>query len=196
MPMGDPMMAMPPGGAPPQEPGMQQMVDQQMMQQMIETAVQKALGGGEGGVAAGQKKGNKIEEATATLREEMKEQTKIFVAALRNAGIEIPLADLYGIEKADGSGPDGGLRAASQAAGGQPSAPGLSETMNTGLGGVAGDGQPGKVAEFKQAETQIDMLKKLAHAKDALNRSALGHRLNRSFDPQAVDMKYFQGLWS
>jgi len=197
MPAGDPMMAAPPGAAPPPaDPSMQAMGDQEMLRNLIRTEIQNAMGGmGEGGVAAGGKKsGNKFEDALRVLEEKMKEQTKIFVAALEKAGISIPLAALYGIDTADGSG---AAAAAPTAADSAPqSAQGLSETMATGLGGSAAGGQPGKIAEFHEAQTQIAQLTKLAQAKDSLKRSALASRMNQTFHPEAADLSYLEGLFA
>ena len=191
MPAGDPMMAAPPGAAPPPaDPSAQAMGDQEMMRSMIRDEIQKAMGSGEGGVAAGgaKKSGNKFEDALRVLEDKMKEQSKIFVAALRNAGIEIPLADLYGIDKADGSGAAAGTPTAAQ---GQS---GMSETLQTGLGGDAAGSQPGKVASLRQDERQIAQLTKLAQTKDALQRSALANRLTH-FDPNEADLSYLSGLF-
>ena len=197
MPAGDPMMAAPPEAAPPPaDPSMQTMGDQEMLRNLIRTEIQNAMGGmGEGGVAAGGKKsGNKFEDALRVLEEKMKEQTKIFVAALEKAGISIPLAALYGIDTADGSG---AAAAAPTAADSAPqAAQGLSETMAIGLGGSAAGGQPGKIAEFHEAQTQIAQLTKLAQAKDSLKRSALASRLNKSFHPEAADLSYLEGLFA
>lgn len=187
----DPMMAAPPGAAPaPADPSVQAMGDQEMMRGMIRDEIQKAMGSGEGGVAAGgvKKGGNKFEDALHVLEEKMKEQSKIFVAALRNAGIEIPLADLYGIDKADGSGAAAGTPTAAQ------SQPGLSETLQTGLGGDAPGGQPGKIAHLAEAERQVARLTKLAQTKDRLQRSALSETLH-PYDPAEADLSYLAGLF-
>lgn len=193
IPAGDPMMTAPPGAAPappPADPSAQAMGDQEMMRSMIRDEIQKAMGSGEGGVAAGgvKKSGNKFEDALRVLEDKMKEQSKIFVAALRNAGIEIPLADLYGIDKADGSGAAAGTPTAAQ---GQP---GMSETLQTGLGGDTAGSQPGKVASFRRDEQQIAQLTKLAQTKDSLQRSALSNRLT-PFDPNKADLSYLAGLF-
>lgn len=192
MPAGDPMLAAPPGGAapPPADPSAQAMGNQEMMRNMIRDEIQKAMGSGEGGVAAGgaKKSGNKFEDALRVLEDKMKEQSKIFVAALRNAGIEIPLADLYGIDKADGSGAAAGTPTAAQ---GQP---GMSETLQTGLGGDAAGSQPGKIASLRQEEQEIAQLTKLAQTKDALQRSALAGRLTH-FDANEADLSYLAGLF-
>lgn len=189
MPAGDPMMAAPPGAVPPPpDPSAQAMGDQEMMRGMIRDEIQKALGSGEGGVAAGgaKKSGNKFEDALRVLEDKMKEQSKIFVAALRNAGIEIPLADLYGIDKADGSGAAAGAPTAAQ--------PGISETLQTGLGGDAAGSQPGKIASHQEDEQQIAQLTKLAQTKDSLQRSALAERLT-PYDPNEADLSYLAGLF-
>jgi len=68
--------------------------------------------------------------------------------------------------------------------------------MSTGLGGDASGGQPAKVAEYRKASSQIEQLTKLAQARDSLQRSVLGTKLNKSFDPEAVDMSYFAGLFA
>jgi hypothetical protein len=194
------MMAVPPGGAaPPPDAGMQQMVDQQMMQQMVNTAVQNALGGGgEGGVAAGPKKGNKMEDAMAMLKgdimETIKEQNKILIATLQQAGIEIPLSAMYGLDKADGTGATATNMTGSPT--GDAGGASLSETLKPGMGGATSGVQPGKVASMSDTDTQLAMLTKLAHARDSLNRTALGNKLNRAFNPEAVDLKLLQGLWS
>ncbi len=182
-----PAGAMPP---PPADPSSQAMGDQEMMRSIIRDEIQKAMGGGEGGVANGTKKGsgNKFEDALRVLEDKMKEQSKIFVAALRNAGIEIPLADLYGIDKADGSGAAAGTPTAAQ------SQPGLSETLQTGLGGDAAGSQPGKIASLGHEEEQIAQLTKLARTKDSLQRSALAGRMI-PFDPNEADLSYLAGLF-
>jgi len=190
MPAGDPMMAAPPGAAPPlPDPSAQAMGDQEMMRSIIREEIQKALGGGgEGGVAAGGKKsGNKFEDALRVLEDKMKEQSKIFVAALRNAGIEIPLADLYGIDKADGSGAPAGAPTAAQGGG-------ISETLQTGLGGDATGSQPGKIGSVDPGGDKIAQLMKLAETKDHLQRSALASR-RTMFDPQQEDLSYLAGLF-
>ena len=111
------------------------------------------------------------------------------MAALRNAGIEIPLADLYGIDKAGGSGAAAGAPTAAA-----PQQPGMSETLQTGLGGDAAGSQPGKVAALSEDEQQIAQLTKLAAAKDHLQRSALAPKLT-PFDPQEKDLSYLAGLF-
>lgn len=191
----DPMMMAVPPGAPPPAPApadpVQTMGDQEMMRQMIRDEVQKAVGGGEGGVAApGQKKGNKIEELYQMLemmREQNKEDKKIFVAALRNAGIEIPLGDILAIEnnRGDGLPTVPGLGQA-------PTQPGTSETMNSGLGGDAAGGQAGKVAA---QDDMFAQLTKLAQTKDRLKRSALASKLSPACDPQEADLSYLAGLY-
>jgi hypothetical protein len=191
MPAGDPMMAasaVPPPPPSPIDPSMQAMGDQEMIRSIIRDEIQKALGGGEGGVSNGAKKGsgNKFDDALRVLEEKMKEQSKIFVAALRNAGIEIPLADLYGIDKADGSGAGTGTPTAAQ--------PGISETLQTGLGGDAAGSQPGKIASLRQDEQQIAQLTKLAQTKDALKRSALAEPMTQ-YDPNEADLSYLAGLF-
>jgi len=185
MPASDPMLAAPPDAAPPPpDPSAQAMGDQEMIRNIIREEIQKAVGGGDGGIAGGAKKsGNKFEDALRVLEDKMKEHSKIVVAALRNAGIEIPLADMYGIDKADGSG----------AAAGAPTAAGISESLQTGLGGNAAGGQPGKIASIDD-EDQIARLAKLAALKDHLQRSALAPSLT-SFDPQKEDLSYLAGLF-
>ncbi len=191
MPAGEPMPIAAPGAAAPLpvDPSAQAMGDQEMMRSIIRDEIQKAMGGGEGGVAAGGKKsGNKFEDALRVLEDKMKEQSKIFVAALRNAGIEIPLADLYGIDKADGSGAAAGTPTTAQAQ------PGISETLQTGLGGDAAGSQPGKIASLGREEEQIAQLTKLAQTKDSLKRSALAERMT-PFDPNEADLSYLAGLF-
>jgi len=191
MPAGAPMPMAPPGAAPPSpDPSVQAMGNEEMIRNIIRDELQKALAGGDGAGAVGpggQKKGNKIEELYQMLemmREQNKEDKKIFIAALRNAGIEIPLGDILAIEDNRGGG--------TSAPAPNQTTPGLSETMSPGLDGDANGGQPGKIAD---AVSVIDQLTKLAQTKDRLNRSALGPKLNRSYNPQEQDLSYLAGLY-
>jgi len=183
MPAGAPMPA-----APPPDPSVQAMGNEEMMRTIIRDEIQKALGGGDGQVGlGGQKKGSKIEELYQMLemiREQNREDKKILIATLRNAGIEIPLGDILAIE--DNHGGSAPASAPGQAA------PGLSETMSPGLGGDAGGNQPGKIAN---AMSVIDQLTQLAQTKDRLNRSALGPKLMRGFNPQEPELTYLAGLY-
>ena len=196
MPMGDPMMAMPPeAGPPPADPSAQAMGDQEAIRNIIREEIQKAMGGGldpaAGGMGGPKKGGNKIEEIVHSLEEKMKEQTKIFVTALRKQGVEIPLADLYAIEQAGGSltGPN------PDSTGQVPpnSAPGISEGLATGLGGASAAPQPGKIAGFTNEE-RVQQLRRLGETKDQLKRSAMGSKFS-SFDPHSADLGYLAGLW-
>jgi hypothetical protein len=182
---GAPMPAAPPDAMPPPDPSVQAMGNEEMMRTIIRDEIQKALGG-DGAGPVGQKKGNKIEELYQMLemmREQAKEDKKIFIAALRSAGIEIPLGDILAIEDNRSGAP---TPAAGQAM------PGLSETMNPGLGGDAGGNQPGKIAD---ALSVIDQLTKLAQTKDRLNRSALGPKLVHGYNPQEPELSYLAGLY-
>jgi hypothetical protein len=181
------------GGAPPMDPSAMAMGGQEAIRSIIREEIQKAMGGGvEGGMAPGgvaKKGGNKFDEAISTLKEEMQQQMKVFVTAMRKAGIEIPLADLFSL---DGSlTPDAPL---GQPSPGQPSQPGASETLSPGSSGLGDNAAAGvgKIAAFEQA---TDALLKLAKAKDALNRSALGRKMT-PFNPNQVDMDYFNGLYT
>jgi len=190
MPAGAPMPAAPPGAAPPPDPSVQAMGNEEMMRTIIRDEIQKAVGGGDGAGQVGlggQKKGSKIEELYQMLemmREQSREDKKIFIAALRNAGIEIPLGDILAIE--DGHGGGTPASAPGQAV------PGLSETMSSGLGGDASGSQPGKIAD---AVSVIDQLTQLAQTKDRLNRSALGPKLMSGFNPHEPELTYLAGLY-
>jgi hypothetical protein len=188
MPAGDPMLAVPPEAAPPPpDPSTQAMGDQEAVRTMIREEVQKALGTGEGGVATGTKKGgNKMEDALRVLEDKMSDHTKIIVAALRNAGIEISVGDVLGINQADGNGTAAGTPATSSK--------GVSETLQPGLGGDAAGGQSGKIASITPMEEQINQLTKLAATKDHLQRSALASKLTPS-DPQEKGLSYLSGLF-
>jgi hypothetical protein len=177
------------GGAPPVDPSMQAMGDQEAIRSVIREEIQKALGSGTDagqGVSAGgtKKGGNKFDDAIAQLRQEMQQQTKTFAVALRQAGIEIPLADLLSM---DGSL---GTSAGNQGSPQKPE-PGISETLQPGTSGATENGGVGKIASI---ETEVEMLTKLANAKDALKRSALAEKITK-FDPRAVDLSYLNGLY-
>jgi hypothetical protein len=180
-------------GGMPIDPSAAAMGDQEAMRSIIREEIQKALGSGGGdagqGLAAGtpKKGGNKFDEAISQLKQEMQQQTKVFVTAMRKAGIEIPLADLFSL---DGSlTPDTPL--------GQPSptpSRGVSEELSPGATGAVEDGGVGKIGSFRQFEQDIDRLQKLANAKDALKRSVLGPKMTK-FNPRGVDIQYLNGLY-
>jgi hypothetical protein len=178
------------GGEMPADPSTAAMGEQEALRSIVREEIQKAMGGGTGdagqGLAAAPKKGgNKFDEAISQLKQEMQQQMKVFVTAMRKAGIEIPLADLFSL---DGSlTPDAPL--------GQPSpvgGKGISEELQPGTSGTAEGGGVGKIAAF---ERDVDMLQKLAGAKDALNRSVLGKKITK-FDPRGADLSYLNGLFS
>jgi hypothetical protein len=105
-------------GPPPADPGASQMADQEMMRKMIQEEIQKAMGGqGEG---AGVKKsgGNKMEAALAQITEKIDNNMKMTVAALRQGGIEVPLADMLGIERSENQQGSSELIQPSQSVGG------------------------------------------------------------------------------
>ena len=192
LPAGDPMMAMPgpvPPPAPPADPSVQEMGNQESIRNIIRDEIKNALGGGEGGTVpgGGQKKGNKIEELyqmLESMREQSKEDKKIFIAALRSAGIEIPLGDIYALDSNQGSG--------SPAQEQGPSQPGISETLNPGLGSETPGSQPGKIAAV---DSQMEMLTRLARTRDNLNRSALASKMSPPYEVQQSDLNYLAGLF-
>jgi hypothetical protein len=164
------------GGMPP-DPSTAAMGDQEAMRSIIREEIQKAMGAGGGGEQAGApKKANKIEEQFAALKEQMAEERKILIAALRREGVEIPLADLYGLEAAPSE------------------QPGASEELATGMGGTADGALSGKVAAFN---ADVDALVKLADARDYMKRSAIGGKIvpARGFDPRLPDNNYLAGLY-
>lgn len=166
------------GGAPPADPAAQTMADQEMLRTLIREEIQKAMGGGDAGqgVATGQKKGgNKFEDAIAQLRQQNEQQLKVIVAALRKAGLEIPLADIMGIESAGQQ---------------QPGTQGVSETLQPGIAGTQDGSLMAKAAEFDRSVAQ---LVKLAETRDSLKRSAMGRKLIE-FDPLLPERNYFAGL--
>jgi hypothetical protein len=179
------------GGAPPVDPSAEAMGGQEAMRSIIREEIQKAMGGGDAGQggAAPAKKGGKVEDAIGQLKQEMQQQMKVFVAALRRGGVEIPLADLFSLE--NGSGQEQGSAA------GQPqgAAAGISETLQPGTQGGVEDGGVGKVASLDPEETEIKMLQKLACAKDVLKTSVLGARITK-FNPQQADITFLNGLYS
>jgi hypothetical protein len=171
------------GGAPPADPSMQAMGDQEAMRSIIREEIQKAMGGDVGqGIAspAGAKKGNKMDEAMNTLREELKEQQKILVAVLRQNGIEIPLADLYAID-------EGQMPAKQQ---------GASETMQPGMNAGAGDQSMGKLGSIAKFAQDVETLTKLASLKENLQKSALGNKLSPRVDVLLPQSNYLAGLYS
>jgi hypothetical protein len=189
------------GGAPPMDPAamdpsMAAMGSQEAMRSVIREEIQRALGGGEGGAAGGaggavggvKKGGNKFDEAISQLKQEMQQQMKVFVTAMRKAGIEIPLADLFSL--------DGSLTPDAQL--GQPSPlgqqqQGASEMLSPGASGISDNAASGvgKVAEFNES---VEMLLKLASIRDSLKASAIGSKVT-PFNPNQVDMDYFAGLY-
>jgi hypothetical protein len=171
------------GGAPPADPSMQAMGDQEAMRSIIREEIQKAMGGGDAGqgiaAPAGAKKGNKMDEAMASLKDELKEQQKILVAVLRQNGIEIPLADLYAIE-------EGQLPAKQQ---------GASETMQPGMNAGGGDQSMGKLGSFSKFTQDVDTLTKLANLKESLQKSALRSKLVKEANVLLPEMNYLAGLY-
>jgi hypothetical protein len=198
MPPMDPAMM---GGAPPMDPSMQAMGDQEGMKSAIRSVLQEMGIGGENagqGVAAPKKSGSKVDEAIGTLRTEMldqmKEQQKILVAALRNANIDISLADMYGIEK----GPEQDPQQQQQAPEMQQAAPGTSENMEPGMGSASPLGSSGKVAsmQFNERDNQdIQALTTLLRAKDSLKNSAMKLASYPKASPVAPELDYFAGLF-
>jgi hypothetical protein len=221
-PMGDPMMAMPPGGAPPMDPAMmggappmdpammggappmdpsmQAMGDQEGMKAAIRSVLQEMGLGGESagqGVAAPKKSGNKADEAISTLRadlmEQMKEQQKILVAALRNANIDISLGDLYGLEK----GPEQSQQQQQSPELAQP-APGTSEGIEPGMGTSAPLGASAKVGSMQFTELDnrdVEVLTKLAQARGNLQKAAARLNPYPAANPSQSELDYFKGLY-
>jgi hypothetical protein len=173
------------GGAPPMDPSTAAMGDQEAIRSVIREEIQKAVSGdgGQGIAAGGKKGGNKFDDAIGQLKREMQQQMKVFALAMRKAGIEIPLADLLSMDGSVPSSPD------QQAPG-----PGTSEVLQPGATGMSEEGGIGKIAEVQEAERQIEMLRKLADAKDALKRSVLGAKITR-FNPQEADISFLNGLY-
>jgi hypothetical protein len=181
MPMDPAMMGGMPPGAPPVDP---MMANQEAIRSIIREEIQKAVGAGAGEAAGAAKKGgNKFDEALSVLQDKMEHQTKILVAALRNAGIEIPLADLYGLEKAKDAEPSG------------ESPQGVSELLNPGMSGGSGAEQQGKLASaLSEDEREVEALRSLCRARDSVKRAALAPKLVR-YDAQAPELDYFAGLF-
>jgi hypothetical protein len=185
-PMDPAMMGMPPGGTPPMDPSVQMMADQEMMRNMIREEIQKTMGGDGGqGIAAPAKKGNKVEDALAQFEQRMTQKIeakdKMIVAALRQAGIEISLADMFGI---DGSA----QQQSPQPSSGQP---GLSEILSPG-GQSTQDGS--SLAKVGELESDIAILTKLADTRKALQRSVLGRTLT-PFDARLPERTVLAGLY-
>jgi hypothetical protein len=185
-PMGAPPMDMaamgmppapPPPPAPPADPGMQTMSNQEGMRSLIREEIQKAMGSTDAGPGvaspSGAKKGDKFESAIAQLKDQNDQQLKVIVMALRKAGMEIPLADILGMENPD------------------QSQQGVSETLQPGQGGTNEGSLVAKAAAF---EADVDRLVKLAETRDMLKRSAMSHKLV-SFDPWLPEKNYFAGLY-
>ena len=99
----------------------------------------------------------------------------MIVAALRQAGIELPLADVMGI--------DGSTTGKQQ--------PGITETLQPGSVGTNEGALVSKVAEF---DADIEQLVKLAEVRDSLKRTAIGAKLI-PFDPLLPEKNYFAGLY-
>ena len=175
------------GAAPPMDPSMQMMADQEMMRTLIQEEIQKAMGGGEGGQGiAAPKKGNKVEESMMAmekrLTDAMKEQQKLIVAILRQAGIEIPLADIMGIDGSMSSGQQ-------QASSGEP---GVSETLFPGGSSTNEGSALAKVGQFEAEEWEV--LTKAAELRSSLTRSVLGTKLT-PFDPRLPEKTALAGLY-
>ena len=170
------------GGAPPMPPAdpSQTMNEQEMMRSVFQEELQKALGGCDAGQGiAAPKKGNKSEDIVAAMEQRimkaMEQQNKIYLAALRQAGIEIPMADVMGIENSTHQHPR----------------PGLTETLNPSNSGTNEGSLVAKVAEI---DFDIADIVKLANARAALKRSAMGVKLV-PFDPMLPEKNYFSGLY-
>jgi hypothetical protein len=186
MPPMDPAMM---GGMPPMDPAMmspppappQPMADQEMMRTLIQEELQKVLGGGEGALGAPAKKGNKVEELLAGVEQRMlqklEQRDKMFVAALKQLGVEIPLSAMLGVDEAP------------QSAGQQQAS--ASEILQPGGGGASDGSALAKIGEFEEA---VDCLLKLAEAKQALNSSVLGGKLT-PFDPRLPEKRILAGLY-
>ncbi|GHT31435.1 hypothetical protein FACS1894214_2740 [Planctomycetales bacterium] len=183
MPQGTPMMVDPATGGMPVDPAAAMPPDpaaeEEGIRQIIRDEIQKAMGTGDAGQPAGAapvgKKSNKLDDAIATLKEQNEQQTKLLVAALRQAGVEIPLADMMGI--------DGSMQGKQE--------PGLSESINPGQSGNTDGGQAAKIGEFNQS---VDNLVKLANIRNKMNQSALGKSFT-PFNPTIADTEYLMGLW-
>jgi len=185
-PMDPAMMGMPPGGAPPVDPSMQMMADQEMMRTIIHDEVQKALGGDAGqGAAPAKKGGNKVEEALTQMEQriyqKIEQRDKVMVAVLRQAGIEIPLADVLGVESST----------AESALSPSSGKPGISETLAPGGQGTNEGSSLAKVSEFDE---DVQVLTKLADARKALNRSVFSRTIE-TFDPRLPEKTVFNGLY-
>ena len=189
------MGAMPPGGAPPGvappgvappmppemmggDPATQAMADQEMTRSMIQQEVQKALGGGDAGLGvAGPKKSNSKEDMVMQMEQRImkaiEQRDKMYLATLRQAGIEIPMADIMGIETAA-----------------QQPQQGLSETMTPGNSGTNDGSLVSKAAAYDE---DIANIVELAKVRDSLKKSAMGRKLV-DFDPLLPEKNYFQGL--
>jgi hypothetical protein len=178
--------------APPMDPSMAMMGNQETLKQVIREVLQEmGLGGDNAGQGiAAPKKGNKMDEAIASLREDMKEQQKILVAALRNADIDISLADLYGLEKGR------------EAGGGSLGAPGagISEDLAVGLSPHDSLGASGKMASLSfddGDEADVQALMRLMRAKDNIKSSAMASKLGSyaPVNPMASELDYLAGLY-
>jgi len=174
-PMDPAMMGMPPE-APPMDPSMQAMSDQEGMRSIIREEIQKAMGSGDGGpgiaTPSAGRKSDKFENAVAQMKEQSDQNTKILVAALRKAGIDIPLADVMAL---DGSTSQQGV-----VEGLQPGQPG---TLEGGL-----------IAKAASLEADIEHLVALAKVRDSLKTGALNAKLV-PFDPLLPEKNYFTGVF-
>jgi hypothetical protein len=180
-PMDPSAMGMPPSPPPsppvPADPAMQSMSNQEGMRSLIREEIQKAMGSTDAGQGvaspSGAKKGDKFESAITQLKDQNDQQLKVIVMALRKAGMEIPLADILGMENSGHS------------------QEGVTETLQPGQGGTNEGSLVAKAAAF---EADVERLVKLAETRDLLKRSAMSHKLV-SFDPHLPEKNYFAGLY-
>jgi len=181
-PMDPAMMGQPPMdpgmmAPPPMDPGMQAMADQEGMRSMIREEIQKALGSGDAGPGVASpsagRKSDKFENAVAQMKEQSEQQMKMFVAALRKAGIEIPVADVMSM--------DGSM---------QPQQS-VTEMLQPGQPGTL-DG--GLVAKAAACEETIKQLTELARVRDSLKTGAMNAKLI-PFDPMLPEKNYFEGVF-
>jgi hypothetical protein len=173
MPVDPAMMG---GGGMPVDPAMMAgdpLADQEGIKAAIRSVLQEMGIGGEQGTV--QKKSSKQEELLAPVLaklEETQKMQKALLAALQDAGIQVPLAQLLGVDQGSPQG--------------SPPGQAVSEQLQPAMGGGDTSSDTGKMASM---DLENQLLEQLAEVRKANNRSLLGPQLAEA--PKTVNPNFY-----